>query len=232
MKPGRPCLRVQVLLVNGSAVVFAQSDFSAAGEILADFHPGRLFDRGWISLFDGVSLRSFPVESISRIDLTWNGDREPDLPPELVEAVELTWDEFHALIHNPVIRDQWKNPMAVRSSMVTFLEVEMAGGSCLYLTIEAPPEAWFGATGISGFLSGRPGLCFRLRTGGIAVLNLKNLVRLACFPGPPRPESGIWRARQLDVREPAPTQHNGHAEIPAGGWEVPISEVSPGEARA
>jgi hypothetical protein len=147
---------------------------------------------------DGNSITSLPVAKITRIDLISEVLPHLIFPVGIVDAVELTETEFRALIRNPVMREQLEEMTTQEDSLVTFLDLELANGQCLFLITEMhvelqSEEPWK--------TNGHPlygsSLCFRMRNGGVAVLNLANLIRLTFYPKPMIPLADAWHAGQF-----------------------------------
>jgi len=197
-----PNLQIRVRKLDGSVSTFVQDDIQVAKQILDAFDPMQIFNRQNLVLADSHSHTSFPVSQITRVDLDSEQHSHLTFENGLVEAVELTKDEFEALIQNLTIRDQWEHLGVQDSFVVTFLNVEMADGQCVLLTMEVDAESPQGLSELRDFLLNRPGLCFRMKSGGVAVLNLANLSRLTFFPGTVQPPADAWPVRLLEVRQP------------------------------
>ena len=202
MNQAIPDLQIRVHKLDGSVSTFVQDDAEITKQILDGFDPMQVFSRQNIVLADSHAHTSFPVSQITRIDLE---SEESHLIFEsgLVEAVELTRDKFDALIQNLAVRDQWTHLGEEDAFVVTFLNVEMADGQCVLLTMEVDAESPQGLSELKDYLLNRSGLCFRMRNGGVAVLNLANLTRLTFFPGTAQPSPDAWHVRFLDAPLPA-----------------------------
>jgi hypothetical protein len=121
------------------------------------------------------------------------------MPAGIVDALELTATEFKALTRNPEIQEQWKQTSTQDDSLVTFLDLELADGQCIFLTNEMrvelqSEEQWKQA----GYPLNGSSLCFPMRAGGVAVLNLTNLTRLTFFPKPVHSFAEAWQARLIN----------------------------------
>lgn len=198
-----PNLHIDIHKVDGATTTFVQNDADEVQRILDGFEPAHIFDRDRFVITDGDSITSLPVSKITRIDLF--AERLPHLlfPVGIVNAVELTEELYETMIRNPIMREQWEQMCAGEDSVVTFLDLEMADGQRLLLTTElragqqsaaAWDSNWFPLEGSS--------LCFRMRSGGVAVLNLANLVRLTFFPKPEHLLPDAWHARQFTLPPP------------------------------
>ena len=210
-----PAMQIRIHKVDGTATSFIQDDADEVKKILDSFQPAGIFEQDRFVITDGESITSLPVSKITRIDLITEQPTHLVFPLGIVDAVELTGAEFETLIRNPMMREQWEQMRTQEDSLVTFLDLEMADSERLFLTtemhIDLQSEAlwspnWFPLEGNS--------LCFRMRSGGVAVLNLANLVRLTFFPKPAQALSGTWRARQFS----APTTN----QLPGSPPTVPF----------
>jgi hypothetical protein len=192
-----PDMQIRIHKVDGTDIAFVQNDPGEVKKILDSFQPARIFDQNRFTITDGDSITLLPVSKITRIDLLAELPAHLVFPLGIVDAVELNGAEFETLVRNPVMREQWEQMRTQEDSLVTFLDLELADGERLFLTqemhIDLQSEAlrnsgWFPLEGSS--------LCFRMRSGCVAVLNLANLVRLTFFPKPVHALSGAWHARQ------------------------------------
>jgi hypothetical protein len=215
-------LQIRVHQLDGSLTTFNQSDTGKIRQLLDGFQPAQIFRREKIVLADRNSHTSFPTARITRIDFDPEENAHLIFPSGQVEAVELTPVEFEALIRNPVMREQWAHPRAPGESVVAFLDAQMADGRSVLLTSEVnwEPTAGFPDPNTS-CLSGS-GLCFRERTGGVAVLNLANLTRLTLYPGPLEIPADAWHARLLHTTLPARPMAAGDAGTSVPGNPPPI----------
>lgn len=203
MKQTLPNLQICVYKVNGATTVFIQHDAGEIRKILDSFQPDEIFGRDRFVITDGESVTSLPVAGITRIDLDVEQSEHLVLPADIVEAVELNETEYGALVRNPTIRDQWQQADAGGDSMVTFLDLEMADGQRLLLTAELRVDSESESLSNTGWPPlEKSSLCFRMRSGGVGVLNLANLVRLTYFPRPGHSRPGAWQARQFSPITP------------------------------
>lgn len=210
MNQAMPNLQIHIHKVDGSTMTFVQPDAGEARKILDGFQPTRIFDENRFVIADGHSITSLPVSKITRIDLVSEPLPELVFPAGIVDAVELTGKEFQALVRNPLMREQWKQMSTQDDSLVTFMEVAMSDGEHVFLTTEMhvelqSEELWK----TNGFPIAGSSLCFRMRTGGVAVLNLAHLTCLTFFPGPQHAPAGAWAARQFISRQPAAAHLGG-----------------------
>jgi hypothetical protein len=223
MSHGLTSLQIRIHQMDGSLVAFTQDDIGKIHRLLDGFQPAQIFNHEKIVVADQNSHTCFAAAKITRIDF----DSEPAarlvFPGSLVQAVELTEAEFEALTRNPIMREQWTRLGEYDGSVVVFLDVGMAGGQSVLLTMEVSSKPPGGFSGLNGLGWAGSGLCFRMRTGGVAVLNLGNLTRLTLSPGPLEIPANAWHARFLHTRHPTKTMATGNAGASIPGEPLPIS---------
>jgi hypothetical protein len=193
-----PNLQIRVHKLDGSISTFVQDDAEKSKQILDVFQPMEIFNRQKFVLADSHSYTTFSVSQITRIDLDSEQQSHLIFESGMVEAVELSKTEFETLIQNLTVRDQWNHLGEQDAFVVTFLNVEMSDGQRVLLTMEVDAESPQGLCELRDFLLSRSGLCFRMRNGGVAVLNLANLTRLTFFPGTLQPPADAWNVRLVD----------------------------------
>jgi len=202
-------LQIHIHKVDGSVETFTQSEAGQVNRILNEFQPVRIFTREKIIIADSDSLTSFPTSQVVRIDLVSEPSPHPILSQGIVNALELAETEFRALLQNPELGERWHQARARQASVVAFLDVEMAGQQPLFLASEVPlsppvdrPEAMLHPL----YPLTIPALCFRMRNGGVAVLNLFHLKRFTLFPSSQPAPVEAWsacRAKNMQHRHPA-----------------------------
>ena len=196
MNTANHLLQIDVHKVDGSVETFFQNDERLAKHILGEFQPGRIFTRDRIILAGDQSLTFFPVGQVARMDLVSEQLSRWMLPPGIVDAVELTGPEFQELLRNPKLYERQDAVWTREASVIVFLDIEVAGQPRLFLVMEAAEEPL--ADPLEAILSlfNAPALCFRMRPGGLAALNLFHLVRYTLFPGPRLLPVEAWPAHQ------------------------------------
>jgi hypothetical protein len=90
----------------------------------------------------------------------------------------------------------------------------MADGQCLFLTVEMQAELQSELWKTMGFPLNGSGFCFRMRTGGVAVLNLAHLTRLTFFPKPLHTLADNWHAQQFRSQQTTKHMANSHSGTP------------------
>ena len=111
--------------------------------------------------------------------------------------------------------------------MVIFLTIEMDRQSPLFLVMEIAGEPLADPLEMVSPWLAAPALCFRMRTGGIATLNLAHLVSVTLHPGLQHPPAEAWPARR--VRPPSLKSPEENWGGPADGRVPPpiASEKAP-----
>jgi len=111
-------------------------------------------------------------------------------------VVELSEAEFHQRLHQKGSAqiEKREKPQMTGDFAVRFLHVEMLGGQQIFLAIEFVIELPAERLNKIHFLLSAPALHFRLRQGGVGVLNLANMVRFTTYPGPDRTPMDAWPA--------------------------------------
>jgi hypothetical protein len=192
MKHNLPSLQVNICEVDGTTTLFLANAAAGADSLPAGFQPAEIFNQDTLSITDEDSITSFPVAKITRIELVCDELAHLICPVGLVEAVELTGEEFHTLIRNPALRKQWGQPATLADSLIAFLEVQMSDGCRFFLAMEIPPGDPMQTWNSKGVPWNGSSLCFRLRAGGVAVLNLAHLAHVTFLPTPP---VDAWQVR-------------------------------------
>jgi len=194
-------LEIRVYKADGSIEKFIQTEAGPAQRILHEFRDGRIFDLEKIIIAGRRSLTSFPTRQVVRLDLVSEPPVQWIRPRGIVDAVELTGAEFQALHQNPELRDPENQVKMLEDSVVGFLEIEMASQPPLFLALEwapAPSADRPEAILCPFYPLPTPTLSFRMRTGGLAILNPFHLVRLTLFPAPQQPPAEAWPAQRAN----------------------------------
>ena len=189
-------LQIHIHKTDSSSEMFIQNEEGLIKHILREFQPDCIFNRDRMVIVGRHSLTCLPVSRLVRMDLVSEQLSDWIFPPDLVNAVELSEMEFRALVQNPELRDQWNQTHTQDVSVIIFLEVEMAGQAPVFLVMEiTSKELGNQLDTLSAVFSGRA-LCFRMRNGGVAALNLAHLTRVTLFPGSPQAPLEAWPAER------------------------------------
>ena len=167
--------------------------------MLKSIQSTKVFASNIISIAGDYSLTTFVASRVNRVDLM--GEELPlwKHPDDILDLVELSEDEFRERSHlnDPALLVRRRSPKQTGESAVVFVEVEMTGGTRIFLAakikVGLPAErlqrlrTLFSAAAVH----------FIMREGGIAILNLKNLVRFTLNPGPDVTPIDAWPAHHL-----------------------------------
>ncbi len=194
-------VEIKVHKTCGSVEKFIQSDPESIQRLVHDFQPDLIFAREKLIIAGDNFLTSFPTDQVVRVDMVSKPSTHLIFPSGIVDAVELTEAEYRGLLKNPELGERWNEKRAGNASTVVFLDVEATGQQPIFLAIETPvgpaddnPAAILNPL----YPLVAPGtVCFRMRSGGIAALNPRHLVRFILFPlSQPLPQA--WPAERED----------------------------------
>jgi hypothetical protein len=198
-------MEIRVHTCDGSVETFYQDSLALVARILKGIQSTKVFTGDTITIAGEYSLTTFVASRVNRVDLI--GEALPlwKYPPDIVDVVELSEDEFQERSHlnDPARLVRRRIPRQTGESALVFGEVEMAGGTRIFLA--AKIQVGLPAERLQRFrtLFSAPAVHFRMRQGGTAVLNLKNLVRFTLNPGPDVAPSDAWPAHHVS-RQRAP----------------------------
>jgi len=196
MKSKTSHLEIKIHGANGSIKNFVQDDKTLASRVLDSLHPARLFSSGKIIIAGEVSLTAFVASRVTRIDFISETFACWESPPDISDVVELSEEEFHQRLHQHSSGQMEKRdePQTPGDFAVRFLHVEMLGGHQIFLAIEIVVGLPAERLNKIHFLLSAPAFHFRMRQGGVGVLNLANMVRFTAYPGPDRTPADAWPA--------------------------------------
>ena len=192
-------MEIRIHNQSGSVERFFQDNPALVAAILKAIHSTKVFANNVITIAGEYSLTSFVTSRVNRVDLLDEAIPLWKYPEDIVDVVELSEDEFreHSHLNDPARLERRRTPKQTGECALVFLEVEMTGGSRIFLAakirVGLPAErlqrlrTLFTAAAVH----------FRMGQGGIAILNLKNLVRFTFNPGPDVTPSDAWPAHHL-----------------------------------
>ena len=187
---------IRIHTQSGSVETFFQDNPALVASMLTGIQSTKVFAAEVLTIAGEYSLTSFVTARIIRVDLI--GEALPTLryPADIVDVVELSEDQFREQSHlnDPARLERRRSPKKTGESAVVCADVEMIGGSRIFLAakikVGLPAErlqrlrTLFSATAAH----------FRMRQGGTSILNLKNLVRSTFNPGPDLTPADAWPA--------------------------------------
>jgi hypothetical protein len=196
-------MEIRIHTQSGSVETFFQDNPALAASILKSVQSTKVFATNIITIAGDYSLTTFVASRVNRVDLI---DADPLLwkyPDDILDVVELSEDEFRDRSHlnDPGRLEPRRRPKQTGEFARVFAEVDMAGGPRICLAarfkVGLPAErlqrlrSLFSAAAVH----------FRMRQGGTAILNLKNLVRFTLHPGPDVTPIDAWPAHHVSRQE-------------------------------
>jgi hypothetical protein len=192
-------MEIRIHTQSGSVETFCQENPALAASILKRIQSTKVFAANIITIAGDYSLTTFVASQVNRVDLI--GEELPlwKYPEDILDVVELSEDEFRERSHldDPARLERRRRPKQTGESALGFVEVETTGGIPVLLAakfkVGLPTErlqrlrTLFSAAAVH----------FRMRQGGVAILNLRNLVRVAFYPGPDVTPIDAWPAHHL-----------------------------------
>jgi len=192
-------MEIRIHTQSGSVETFFQDNPALVAPILKGIQSTKVFASNIITIAGDYSLTTFASSGVNRVDLIKEDLPLWKHPNDILDVVELSEDEFRERSHlnDPARLERRRSPKQTGESAVVFVEVEMAGGTRIFLAakikVGLPAErlqrlrTLFSAAAVH----------FRMPQGGTAILNLKNLVRFTLNPGPDVTPIDAWPAHHL-----------------------------------
>ena len=203
-------MEIRIHTQAGSVETFFQDNPALAASILKGIQSTKVFATNIITIAGDYSLTTFAASRVNRVDFIAEDLPLGNIPTDILDVVELSEDEFRERSHlnDPARLERRRSPKQTGEFAVVFVEVEMTGGTRIFLAakikVGLPAErlqrlrSLFSAAAVH----------FRMRQGGTAILNLKNLVRFTFNPGPDVTPIDAWPAHHLSRRRPqSPTAY-------------------------
>ena len=208
-------IEIHVHGIDGSIKKFTQRDGSLLRQTLDWFQPNHVFTQQRIEIPGEHSLTTFIASQVTRIDLVTEPHSLWNRAPGLVEAVELSEPAFRALAQGQQLHVVEKpSPPPDNTAMVLF-DVALAGGKHVFLALEtAVSQTPQNMESFSTLLTSTS-FSFLTRTGGVAVLNVANLMWFTVYPDPAQVSMDARAAvLQRNATEPgSPQRQYGPLEI-------------------
>jgi hypothetical protein len=192
-------MKILIHTQEGSVETFFQDNPDVAARILKEIQSTKGFIGDYITIAGDYSLTTFIASRVSRVDLIAEDLPLWKHPPDILDVVELSEDEFRERSHlnDPARLERRRTPKRTGECAVGFVEVEMTGGNRIFLAAEI--KVPFEAERLQRLrlLFSAPAVHFRLPHRGISILNLKNFVRVTFYPGPDVTPIDAWPAHHL-----------------------------------
>ena len=194
-------MEIRVHTQSGSTERFVQDDPVLAARILQGLHPAKVFTASRITIAGEYSLTVFATSQITRMDFLHENFALWEFPTGIVDIIELSEEEFRRRAHlnNPALMEKRESHKSPGEFVVGLLDMEMADGGHTFLAVEVMVSLPAERLERLHLLLSAPALHCRLRQGGAAVLNLKNLARFSLYPGPDRAPIDAWPAHHLSL---------------------------------
>jgi len=200
-------MEIRIHTQSGLVETFFQDNPALVASILKGIRSTKVFASDIITIAGEFSLTSFAASRVNRVDLVVEDFAAWKYPDDILDVVELSEDEFRDRSHlnDPARLERRRSPKQTGEFAVVFAEVDMMGGTRIFLAaiikVGLPAErlqrlrSLFSAAAVH----------FRMRQGGTAILNLKNLVRFTLNPGPDVTPIDAWPAHHSSREvEPRP----------------------------
>jgi len=191
-----PLMVIDVHLTDGSVESFVQTDEVKAQKIWQSIDPGRLFAQPRLVIAGTHSKSVFVCSEIVRIDFIEQCYGCWEFPGGYSDMVELSEAEFrkHARLDQPELMPRREQPTPVGDLLVSFLKLQFKGKPPIFLMTEFPVGLPVENQSFMRFLLSKTGFHMRLRSGGVAVVNLMNLTGYTVYPGVPQIPVDSWIA--------------------------------------
>lgn len=185
---------------------FFQDDPALVARLLEALHATRVFSSDVIMIAGDYSLTAFVTSRVTRIDIHSHDLVSWKYPPDIVAVVEMSEDEFRERNHlnDPARLEPRRTPKHSGESALVFVDVEMAGGTRVFLATKIKVGLPAERLQRLRTLFSAPAVHFRMREGGSAILNLRNLVRFTLIPGPDVTPIDAWPAHHLPQEMKSP----------------------------
>jgi hypothetical protein len=196
-------MEIRIHTRSGSVETFFQDNPALVASILKGIQSTKVFAANVITIAGDYSLTSFVASRVNRVDLIDEALPLLKHPDDILDVVELSEDEFRERSHlnDPARLERRRSPKQTGEFALVFVEVEMTDGARIFLAakikVGLPAErlqrlrTLFSAAAVH----------FRMRQGGTAILNLKNLVRFTLNPGPDVTPIDAWPAHHLSRQQ-------------------------------
>ncbi|MGO9201433.1 MAG: hypothetical protein ACLQM8_12995 [Limisphaerales bacterium] len=196
-------MEIRIHTQGGSVEIFFQDDPALAARILKGIQSTKVVTGDTITIAGDYSLTTFVASRVNRVDLIAEDLPRWKHPADILDVVELSEDEFRERSHlnDPARLERRRSPKRTGEFAVAFVEVEMTGGSRIFLAAEIKVALEAERLQRLHLLFSAPAVHFRLPQGGTSILNPKNLVRLTFNPGPDVTPIDAWPAHHLSRRQ-------------------------------
>jgi len=192
-------MEIRIHTQSGSVESFFQENPALVPSMLKGIQSTKVFATNIITIAGDYSLTTFVASNVNRVDLVTEDFASWKYPGDILDVVELSEDEFRERSHlnDPVRLERRRSPKQTGEFALVFVEVEMTGGARIFLTAKIRVGLPAERLQLLRTLFSAAAVHFRMRQGGTAILNLKNLVRFTLNPGPDVTPIDAWPAHHL-----------------------------------
>ena len=209
-------MEIRIHTQGGSVETFFQDNPALAARILNGIQPIKVFAADIITIAGEYSLTTFVSSRVDRVDVITKDPVPWKHPTDILDVLELPEDEFQERSHmnDPARRRRRRSPKQTGEVAAVFVAVEMTGGNRIFLAAKIKVALEAERLHRLHLLLSAPALHFRLRQGGNAILNLKNIVRFTFHPGPDVTPIDAW-----------PAHHRSGQKASVSRADVPIFTI-------
>jgi hypothetical protein len=192
-------MEIRIHTCGGSVETFFQDNPALVASMLKGIQSTKVFTTSVITIAGEYSVTTFATSRVDRVDLIDEALPLWKHPEDILDVVELSEDEFRERSHlnDPARLERRRSPKQTGEFAVVFVEVEMTGGTRIFLAAKIKVGLPAERLQRLRILFSAASVHFRMRQGGTAILNLKNLVRFTLYPGPDVTPSDAWPAHHL-----------------------------------
>jgi hypothetical protein len=185
---------IRVHRIDGSVESFAQTDEAAVQRLWQKIEPSRLFAQPRIVLAGEYSKSVFVTAQIVRVDFVRESKQCWEFAGGYSDIVELSESEFrkNARLDQPELMAKRTQHTPVGDMLVSFLKLHVTGGNSVFVMAEFPVKLPAENQSFMRFLLSKGAFHMRLRGGGVAVVNLANLVGYTVYPGVAEVPADSW----------------------------------------
>jgi len=193
---------VRIHLADGSTECFIEAVSSKAQTTSRSIEPARLFAQSRLVIAGAHSKFVFVPSEITRIDFIQKDYVACKFPEGYSDIVELCEPDFRNRAH---LDEPEKMPRRAQSTpvgdlIVSFLKLRFKGGLQIFLMTERSARLPVENQSFMRLLLSRNPFPMRLRSDGVAFLNLANLLGYTVYPGSPQVPSDSWVAEPTSCK--------------------------------
>jgi len=192
-------MKIRIHTQSSSVETFFQDNPALVAPILKTVRSTKVFASNTITIAGEYSVTTFATSRVNRVDFIDEGLPRWNQPEDILDLVELAEDEFRERSHlnDPARLERRRTPKQAGDFALVFAAVEMTGGTQIFLAAKIKVGLPAERLQRLHMLFSATALHFRMREGGTAILNLKNVVRFTLNPGPDLTPIDAWPAHHL-----------------------------------